>query len=188
MELQDETTLNCAKECLKSVHDTSKHIDSFKHTATPGNSKLTVYSELIELKNTLDALKAALVKLISPLQRNIPHSVLQSILNALIEVLHILYTVDQTTTADTWAATLVQIYQLDFLLAFQCHQLQEICVDHYFQPTSLLCTASSKEFWDTYFNHQVRPQNVFFAARNLKRFICPSWRFSFSLTHLSSFY
>ena len=155
------STVASAKECLFLLSETIKHIDSFKLMSTPGNSKLTIYSELTELKNTVDTLKLAIIKYLSQHLRSFPSCLLLATREVLKEVTQSLLAVDHTTTAETWNATLLRLYQLDFLLAFQCHQLQELCSEHYLNPSSILCTISSKEFWETFFPAQVRKINDF---------------------------
>lgn len=145
-----------SKDCLRLLAESLAQIDSFKTMYTPGNSKLTVYSELVELKNTLETLKSACIKFLGLSHRKAPYSVLQATINILSEVLFILRSVDLTATADTWNATLLRLYQLDFTLAFQCHQLQELGSEHYQAPKDLLCTPQSREFWETQFGPLVR--------------------------------
>jgi hypothetical protein len=149
-------TVASAKECLFLLSETIKHIDSFKLMSTPGNSKLTIYSELTELKNTVDTLKLAIIKYLSQHLRSFPSQLLKATKKALKEITQALLSVDYSSTADVWNATHLRLYQLDFLLAFQCHQLQELCSEHYLSPSSVLCTSTAKEFWETFFPALVR--------------------------------
>jgi len=160
MDPREEASLSSPKDCLRLLAESLAQIDSFKTMYTPGNSKITVYSELVELKNTLETLKSAALKFLALSHRKAPHTVLQAIINTLSEVLSILRSVDLTATADTWNATLLRLYQLDFLLAFQCHQLHELGSGHYQYPKDLLCTSQSREFWEQHFGAQVRTRSV----------------------------
>lgn len=148
-----------AKECLLVLSEATKLIDSFRLIYLPGNSKLTVYTELSELKNTLEALKTALLKyLYCQLNRFMPSHIILRITHVLSEVHSTLFDVNHALSVDSWDAKHLKVYQLDFLIAFQTHQLQEVFAEQYSLPSALLCTASSKDFWDTYFPTQVRQQ------------------------------
>lgn len=144
-------------ECIRKLYEISHLIDSYKLSPSPGNSKLTIYSELVELKNTLDALRQTATKLPACPTRSFPPAVLQATLELLEEVHYYVAHVDNSQSIDMWNHTQLRLYQLDFQLAFQGHQLQEITSERFNRPSELLCASSAKDFWDSFFSHQVRP-------------------------------
>ena len=151
-----EETLAITKECIRLLSEIGLSIDLNKNVMAPGTGKVTVYMELVELKNTVETLRTTVIKLQGSCSRPIPDSVLVTVTKQAAEAMHNISRIDRANTADLWNEILLKLCQIDFLLAFQCHQLQEICSEQYLRPSDLLCTTSSKEFWEQYFDMRVR--------------------------------
>lgn len=151
-----EETFATSKEAIRLLSEIALSIDSNKNVLAPGTGKVTVYMELVELKNTVDTLRSAMVKLQSSFSAQIPDCVLVATTKQAAEAMYTISRIDRANTAELWNEILLKLCQIDFLLAFQCHQLQEVCSEQYLRPSDLLCTTSSKEFWEQYFDGRVR--------------------------------
>lgn len=151
-----EETLAITKECIRLLSEISLSIESQKNVTAPGVGKVTIYMELVELKNTVDTLRTTLVKLQSSNTRPVPTCVLVTVTKQAAEAMHNIIMIERATSADLWTEILLKLCSIDFVLAFQCHQLQEVNSEQFSRPSDLLCTTSSKEFWEQCFDSRVR--------------------------------